>query len=610
MPHTEKPWYTPAIVAFLRDDCPRLLGLPPAAFARDVLRLEQRLACEGEAFLTKTLPSLGLSVDRALQGHVPLVHRGFKKIPHTLRPAFLQALTRRVFLDTGWLMDSPCILSIRLLRQICFWCKKIQKGYSDESQQKAVNDFVKVDQTLPSLDHRFSGRAGRLLGVARAVIGRLFVNINTLGVFHPRHGPGAVAGGETCVEKRRLNRCFTQLESTFRPIPWFFSLRDASEDPSRVTGRMQCAYGLDRFALAEKDSGGPRVIGLAPAAYMWCQQAVKRLMYDHLENVSMAAGFINFTNQSINRELAMNWADWETLDMSKASDRNSYALVAALFSGHRRRGLSRLWNLLDASRTPGTILPDGQIMMYKKFAPMGSATCFPTMASVFYALACAVLHEQGMPLTLTFSRVFIYGDDLIVPRNYYEALNEGFQAVGLQFNSDKCCIHGKFRESCGMDAFAGEEVTPVRMKKVTIDGRGQLPLASIVEHANALYMRGYTASAIAFRESALFSDEIKEYRIPLTRYGNLPILSWLNKDIERVRIRYKNWIPTVKGWVFKPAELECSADGEVRYLRESLSSGGPVGKLSSRGGRRTLQKKYSGKFVKRQLAVWPSVVEC
>jgi len=585
IPGSEKPWYTPAVVAFLSDDVPRLLKLPPAAFARDVIRLERRLTCEGESFLTKTLPALGKAIDQALQGHVPLVTHAFKKCGKTALPVFLRALHRRVFEDTGWLRTEPCIVSIRLLRQVCFWCKKIEKGYSDESLQQAVNDYKDVDKVLPERDAVLESPP---LGIARAIIERMFSGINSLYTTgKPKHGSGAVASGASVVDKRKLAVKYRDLELVFRPIPWFRSLRDATESLDELLDRRTEQFGLSRTEFVEKDSLGPRTIDLMPEEYMWIQQAIMRWMYNHIENFSLAKGHVNFENQEINRNLALYPDDWITLDLSKASARNSYALVRTLFEK------TAVWRPLHASRTPGTVLPGGEVLMYKAFAPMGSAVCFPVQACVYYALACAALHIQGVPLTLTFSLVYVYGDDLIVPPGYTEAITKVFEDVGLRFNPDKCCTHGKFRESCGMDAYNGVSVTPIRMRKV-YQTRQHSVIPSIVEHANSLTKAGYWAAAVAFRRAALARDpKLRNLRLPYTTDERLPILAWLHWELDTVRRVYKNSIPYVVGVVFRPKGLEANAADEARYLRESLSLGGPVGELRHAKSMRVLNSTHA-----------------
>lgn len=594
----EKPWYTSALVAFFATDVPDVLGISPSAFALDIKLLERRTAAEGESFLTKTLPSFGKAIDLALQGHRPLEVLGFKKISNrSALPSFLKALTVRVFQHDGWLRANPCITSIRLLRQACFWCKKVEKGFTDESLQQAIDDFIEVDRSLPPGDVI---RRQRVPWVARAVIQNIFAQGPDVKRLRPKHGPGAVAWNSGVSAKREMARRYTDLESVFRPIPFFFALRDVKEDPQRCLGRWQCKHGLSRTTFVEKDSSGPRTIGLEPAEYQWCQQSLKDALYHYIENHRLTKGQINFTDQSINQRLTAHWAEFDTLDMSKASDRNSYDLVKFLFQG------TRIWPYLRASRTPGTVLPNGQILMFKKFAPMGSAVCFPVEALVFFAMAVAVLHLSGYPILIACKNVFVYGDDLIVPHGFFAALDEAFSAVGLKFNENKCCTHGKFRESCGMDAYDGIDITPVRMRKIypTQDPTSLIP---IIKHVNRLYEMGYRAASFSLREEALRRFPfLKRMRLPTSNRRDLPVLAWAGES-SSVKTFVRNGLTFTRGWVSRPQVERGTRRGEVSYLRESLSRGGPVGRFITVGKEvvRVFDVPYRSSLSRRTVVLTP-----
>lgn len=603
MPNLEKPWYSVALTALLTVDVPWAIGISPVALSRDVITLEKRLATEGESFLTKTLPNFGKAFDLALQGRSALVVSGFKKRNRrSALPAFLQALLGRIFTDDGWVKDQPCIKTIRLVRQFLFWCKKIEKGYNDESLRKAIDDLVSIDSSLPELDCDVQAR---LLGPARAIVEVVFRDIPELSSALPKHGPGAVASGGDLVTKRKLEVSYARLESVFRPIPWFRSLREAARNPHCVTRRPKKDFGLSKIAFVEKDSSGPRVIGLEPAEYMWCQQAIKSLMYNHLEcGKHFARGHVNFTDQTINQGFTSLWSDYDTLDMSKASDRVSLRLVEILF------GKTKLWPWLFASRTPGTVLPNGELLWYKKFAPMGSAVCFPVESVVFYVLACASLAKAGMPLSLATKRVFVYGDDLIIPHGFYAHLERDFSALGLKFNEGKCCISGKFRESCGVDSYDGVNVTPVRMKRIHAANKTLPTLIPVVKHVNNLMLAGYRGASLSLRRAALQRfPALKKLNLPISDREELPILYWYD-DVEfsKLRIRHSGYVARVKGWYFRPERLKTNAQDEMRYLRESLALGGPVGRLISAKGERkfrVLDKRFTGKLSQKWFPVQP-----
>lgn len=607
---SEKPWYTPAFFAFLCEDVPALLGISSKCMLLDIITIERRLTAEGESFLTKTLPAFGKAIDLALGGNQPLTTASFKKKGRSALPAFLQALLRLVFTDDGWLRNEPSYPAIRLLRQTCYWFKKIKKGFTDESLRKATADFISVDRALPS-DGDFGAVANGLLDSARAVIDWVLRDIAIPVDARPKHGPGAVAGGGGAIGKRIWNTRYVELERYFRPLHWFFSLRDAAEDPSRIYGRVVRQYGIDKITFVEKDSSGPRTIGITPNAYMWCQQAVKDLLVHHLECVSRWRGQINFTDQTINREFARLWWIYDTLDMSKASDRNSLALVCNLLKNQE------LLPWLLACRTHGAILPDGRYHEYKKFAPMGSATCFPVQALVYYSLACAALHREGMPLLLAMKKVYVYGDDLIVPTGYFTAVNNAFESVGLKFNMSKCCVEGKFRESCGLDAYDGFDVTPVRLKTAYVTN--QSDLAKLVQHSNMLYDAGYRNAALEFKAAALSSyPHLRKLRVPHS-HRVLPILTWRSLPHEEsVRYKTTDSITRVTGWCYRALKCDAPTALEGACYQEALATGGAVGNLAFSKPRsidakrigRTFDKKYAGDLVRKTIAVNRECARC
>lgn len=599
---TEKPWYSSVLIAFIRDDVPHTLGISPSVFARDILTLRARLAEEGESFLTKTLPALGKSFDLALQRRQPLITRAFSKQRGDARPKFLSALLRLIFDRFGELRATPCPVAIRLFRQICYWFKKVEKGYDEKSLQKATRELIEVDSCLPT--EETLPRDG-FLDFARDVITCIFRDFPGQDKWHPKHGPGSVACGASPIEKRRRlgTHAYSQLESQFPACEWFFFEDHSSlQSIRKEMNRLSCEYGLSRTEFVEKDSGGPRVIGLEPMEYMWCQQALKGALYDYLETNPWTSGYVNFTNQNINRELTKQWEKFDTLDMSKASDRVSLALVKYLFSG------TKILDQMLACRTPGTVLPSGDILWYRKFAPMGSAVCFPIEACVFYALALVSLFYQGVPFSLARRLTYVYGDDIIVPHGTFEQLSVDFSRYGLKFNADKSCFSGKFRESCGADTFDGQDVTPLRLKKA-YPKRGTPDIIPLVEHCNKLFLQGYWSSSEELRRKIFVTyPEFRVIRskIPYTTRSDLPILAWVNFHRDTVRYTTKNGITYIRGLTFRPSSLrDKEKEDEAIYYREFLARGGPVGILPNSAGERALSKRYDGKLSFRKLVVTP-----
>jgi hypothetical protein len=63
------------------------------------------------------------------------------------------------------------------------------------------------------------------------------------------------------------------------------------------------------------------------------------------------------------------------------------------------------------------------------------------------------------------------------------------ESFGLKINRDKSCVGGFFRESCGMDAFKGIDVTPVRIRTVPTNHQSPDVYSSWIAYANSMYDR-------------------------------------------------------------------------------------------------------------------------
>jgi hypothetical protein len=96
--------------------------------------------------------------------------------------------------------------------------------------------------------------------------------------------------------------------------------------------------------------------------------------------------------------------------------------------------------------------------------------------------------------------ILVYGDDLIVEDDSrYVKLPEIFEKYKLKINVDKSFTSGSFRESCGCDAFQGEVITPVRIKK-ELTTADPVSIAALVDSSNMLYKTGYWHLAKCLRE--------------------------------------------------------------------------------------------------------------
>jgi hypothetical protein len=85
----------------------------------------------------------------------------------------------------------------------------------------------------------------------------------------------------------------------------------------------------------------------------------------------------------------------------------------------------------------------------------------------------------------------VYGDDIVVHSADAENAMHILESFGFVVNRDKSFVKGFFKESCGVDAFHGVDVTPVRFR--TLWSHHPVPnvYTSYIAYANALYEQGY-----------------------------------------------------------------------------------------------------------------------
>jgi len=490
----------------------------------DLRKIRSRVDSEGISFLTITLPRMGKAIDTALSMSTRLTISGFQKIPGTVIPKLFGNLLRRVFTDDGLERVDADPVVLRALRQLVYFLYKLEIPYNESKTTRVIEDFVRVDAELSEL----CMPQDDVLFTARRFCADVFGMFDPRDI-SPRHGPGAVATGESPSEKHLFSRLYRDIERIYPFTEYFQYSISAVCDSYRDYDALEALdSGTAKVVLVPKDSRGPRLISCEPLEYQWIQQGLGRKLASHLESHRLTSGHVNFTDQSINRDLALHASltqEWVTLDMKEASDRVSLELVKELFAD-----VPVLLEALLATRTTSTILPNGQRVHLNKFAPMGSCLCFPVESFVFYALAVGVLvNYYGYSRCEAREAVYVYGDDIIVRREVYPALLLHFPLTGLMFNEAKCCTAGFYKESCGMDAFRGVDVTPVKLRSVW-SHRQKLDisvLSSYIALSNAMYKRGYMR----------VSETIQ--KLVLGKTGPLPIFSnedagglgWIRHDV-------------------------------------------------------------------------------
>jgi len=469
-------------------------------------KVNRRLSCEGFGFLTKALPRLGKCLDKALAGEHPMnaEHHGFKTMMNSELPKFLGELFRGVFDDDGMVLTDPCANSIKSLRLLLYCFYKYELPYSVEQEQVVIDRFVKTEDELRLLTPHFQALSGQLMSIthmpdrhregdrsqlsvtrrARVLLERVFQGFDFAEIV-PRHGPGAVADRHKLWDKYRWTNVCSKITELYPLDAYFFASLGHFCDRLSALKRIEQKDLAARVVLVPKDSRGPRLISCEPVANQWVQQGIMRSLVQHIETLDLTRFNVFFTDQTPNQRGALLGSEmgrYATLDLNEASDRVSLDLVRLLFPPH-------VVDVLEAVRSSSTELPDGRIVKLHKHAPMGSALCFPILALTVWSILTAAAPDAD-----TSDGVLVYGDDVIVPAAFAADAIEQLESFGLKVNRDKSCTKGHFRESCGMDAFKGVPVTPLRFRTVWSSSASPDAYVSWMAYATSLYHLRYFES--------------------------------------------------------------------------------------------------------------------
>jgi hypothetical protein len=130
---------------------------------------------------------------------------------------------------------------------------------------------------------------------------------------------------------------------------------------------------------------------------------------------------------------------------------------------------------------------------------MGNACTFPVESLLFLSIAVStVLTQRGLRPTKRnveqlAGQVSVFGDDIVIPSDCRELFIAALEILDFKVNDSKSFWNGNFRESCGVDAFGGVDVTPAFWSGFN-NGKPE-SLASTVDTRNNFYKKSlYTAA--------------------------------------------------------------------------------------------------------------------
>jgi hypothetical protein len=495
------------------------------ALSRDLSWIEHVVSSRGMSFIMIDMPEGCKVLDFSLsRGHLDssTLPKTFGKIVNKGSRTFLGSLFRKCFDEDGVLMDSVSAHDIFFLRTTLSLCKKVKKDCSDATLIEAITDFQTIDNRLryPTLewgddclgpmDRELSFADGlhssqdmftecrhvprpliRILDDVTRIVSSTFPEVIPEDV-RPSHGPGAVADAPSKCDKYHIPNWPSKLEGFFPFCLFGQSREDMHLTESIIYGNQELPAKLHAVPKTLKT---PRIIASEPVGHMYLQLGMMDWLRENLPHQIRSS--INFLDQEPSRATCLRASldgSLATVDLSSASDRLSCWVVERAL-----RGNQSLVRALHACRTRWLVNSTGYGEHYylrlRKYAAQGNGTTFPVQTIVYTMICIAVLlYERGVKVTSRNIKkaakdIRVYGDDIMIPSPAVPTLALLLSYLDLKVNVSKTHYSGKFRESCGMDAYNGVEVTPLYLSSLEL-GSSADALQSWVDVSNNAYSKG------------------------------------------------------------------------------------------------------------------------
>ncbi|DAD50387.1 TPA_asm: RNA-directed RNA polymerase [ssRNA phage Esthiorhiza.4_12] len=540
---------------------------------RDLITIRSRTEHEGLSFLTITLPSFCKAIERCLAlGYIDPSFRStlFRGFPFNGQvPAFLQGVVGQLFSRENGRINDENVSTldtapyVDAIRQICLCFNKVQLPCTPEREHAAIESFIAIERSFQELSTP-KEVTDEFKSVSSVLWDNIVYNLRYSELL-PRHGPGATAERISGNSKYSWQSWYERLDNYF---PFFdYAYLTSAVESKEFKGVSFISEDEElpvRVTPVPKTLKGPRIIAIEPVCMQYAQQAIRSVLYDVIEGSRIAGGHVNFRDQSVNQKIALTSSfdgQFATIDLSEASDRVPCDLAMEMFSAY-----PEFSGLVEACRSKKAVLPDGRIIgPLRKFASMGSALCFPVESMYFYTICvAALLRSQNLPCTprncyIVSRSVYVYGDDIIVPTNQAGIVLEYLQKYNCKVNSAKTFTSGSFRESCGVDAFAGKLVTPVYIRQPRPENKQQVSsIISWSATANLFFKKGYVRTAEYMHSICAgilgYYPEISETCSGLGRiyrFGGIKSKIRFNSKLHRPEVRA--WIPSA---VYRTDELD------------------------------------------------------
>lgn len=242
---------------------------------------------------------------------------------------------------------------------------------------------------------------------------------------------------------------------------------------------------VNRLVEVPKDWSKNRLVFAESTERMNLQQVLREVLEQRVFRSRAGRRHISFDDQGQqHRRLSQDGVS--TIDLSDASD-----WVTAPMIWRFLRKYPVLRAALFAARSTTTTVVTTEVSL-RCFGTMGNATTFPVM-TIFLAALARVAEDCCRSRGARIRPSTVFGDDVIVDDAAAGTVVDLMSRCGLQVNRKKTYIARCFKESCGVDLYRGQDITPVYVKRIRVT---QLSDATrVIDQANALHRRGLWKTA-------------------------------------------------------------------------------------------------------------------
>jgi len=489
------------------------------------------------------------------------------------------------------------------------WLKRVPVAIRDTNI--SIEDYYENDRRLS----RISFEKGYIAEL-RDIWNDWFGDFHLTEPFRPRHGSGSTADVGKVRSRKWDAISIDQTADVCLRYP----------DLQRVwDGQVKPMTRLAKLVFVPKQAGKDRTICMEPAWLQYLQQGIANqvLRYTHQANHPMSK-LVDLYSQDRNRELcARAYVDGlTTLDLSDASDSVSWRLIGALCKG------MPIYRYLFASRSTTTLI-DGRRLNFDKYAPMGSALCFPIECMVFASIVeLAHRIHYGKAGAGYHTGCSVYGDDIICPSEINHLVIDILTSLGFKVNDQKSCS-GPYYESCGVEYLNGVRIKTIRHPRTFLLFKKEMSpqqVTMVSDLAGSLLTLGYTEcrrlllcltgesicrvgrSSVAAMDLIDFTDTVYPYRgsthwhsnwqcrsvvrpyvVTYNRRARSDAIQWLSEHTRRTRLQrirdlYPRFVDADPRW----SRAALISLGKFKWI-ELLRDGDVAEASTSRTGR--LQQK-------------------